>query len=314
MPDFLVRKDNSDDIALKSNAKIHLLNLFRYSRLLHDIYPSLYQVDHAFIKGDALSLLAYGELGVRCFSDIDILIPRNVVRTVENILLSKGYIPQMNTLEHRSARILCLTSSHQFMALHKKVKGIRIEVDLNFDIFWGEYTGKRIEIQEFLSDCIELTIYGVKIKTLSPLKAMVQLILHHYKEINSIYHLTGHNCINHNMFKDVYYLWKNNQEAISLDKLYAISSEYEIIPYVFYVLYFTNWIFKDTELQKYVETFRTSEGEAHLDYYGLTEKERKPWKVDFQTRLEADNLYEFIRDDLTEADVEKLERNRRIFG
>lgn len=43
-------------------------------------------------------------------------------------------------------------------------------------------------------------------------------------------------------------------------------------------------------------------------------RQRKPWKVDFQTRLEADNLYEFIRDDLTEADVEKLERNRRIFG
>lgn len=115
----------------------------------------------------------------------------------------------------------------------KKVKGIRIGVDLNIDFFWGEYTGKRIEIQEFLSDFIELTIYGVKIKTLSPLKTMAQLILLHYKKMNSIYHLTGHNCINYNMFKDVYYLWKNNQEAISLDKLYATSLKYLIIPYVF---------------------------------------------------------------------------------
>ena len=49
-------------------------------------------------------------------------------------------------------------------------------------------------------------------------------------------------------------------------------------------------------------------------YYGLAEKERKPWKVDFQTRLETDNLYELIKDDLTEEDIEKLERNRRIFG
>ena len=116
------------------------------------------------------------------------------------------------------------------------------------------------------------------------------------------------------MFKDVYYLWKNNQEAISLEKLSAVSSEYEIIPYVFYILHFTNWIFKDTELQKYVETFRNLEGESLLDYYGLAEKERKPWKVDFQTRLETENLYDLIKNDLTELDLAKLERNRKIFG
>ena len=81
-----------------------------------------------------------------------------------------------------------------------------------------------------------------------------------------------------------------------------------------YVLYFTNWIFKDEELQKYVDALRTAEGEHYLDYYGLAEKERKPWKVDFQTRLETDNLYELIKDDLTKEDIEKLERNRRILG
>ena len=100
-----------------------------------------------------------------------------------------------------------------------------------------------------------MDIYGCRIKTLPPLKAMIQLILHHYKEMNSIYHLAGHNCINYNMFKDVYYLWKNNQEAVSLDKLYATSLEYEIIPYVFCVLYFTNWIFQDDDLKKYVKAF-----------------------------------------------------------
>ena len=261
-------------------------------------------------------MLCYNEKSVRNSQDIDILIDRQHISYFERLLQENDFIRLINQNEfvNRESRILCISQSHQIPPYVKETSNQQIEIDLNFDIFWGEYTGKRIDIAEFLADTIMQDIYGCKVKTLPPLKAMVQLILHHYKEMNSIYHLTGHNCINYNMFKDVYYLWKNNQEAVSLDKLYAISSEYEIIPYVFYVLYFTNWIFKDTELQKYVETFRTSEGEAHLDYYGLTEKERKPWKVDFQTRLEADNLYEFIRDDLTEADVEKLERNRRIFG
>lgn len=290
------------------------LNMERYiqlKKILSDV-----TVPYAVIKGEPLSLLCYNEKSVRNSQDIDILIDRQHISYFERLLQENDFIRLINQNEfvNRESRILCISQSHQIPPYVKETSNQQIEIDLNFDIFWGEYTGKRIDIAEFLADTIMQDIYGCKVKTLPPLKAMVQLILHHYKEMNSIYHLTGHNCINYNMFKDVYYLWKNNQEAVSLDKLYAISSEYEIIPYVFYVLYFTNWIFKDTELQKYVETFRTSEGEAHLDYYGLTEKERKPWKVDFQTRLEADNLYEFIRDDLTEADVEKLERNRRIFG
>ena len=290
------------------------LNIERYiqlKKILSDV-----TVPYAVIKGEPLSLLCYNEKSVRNSQDIDILIDRQHISYFERLLKENDFIRLINQNEfvNRESRILCISQSHQIPPYVKETSNQQIEIDLNFDIFWGEYTGKRIDIAEFLADTIVQDIYGCKVKTLSPLKAMVQLILHHYKEMNSIYHLTGHNCINHNMFKDVYYLWKNNQEAIFLDKLYAISSEYEIIPYVFYVLYFTNWIFKDTELQKYVEAFRTLEGESLLDYYGLAEKERKPWKVDFQTRLEADNLYEFIRDDLTEADVEKVDFNRRIFG
>ena len=276
------------------------------------LFSVLLNFNCAIIKGEALSILAYNQTGKRKCSDIDILLPKSLLSKIELLLQQNGFtsIPFS-----RSERILMLSFSHQVSPWHKRLHPFGSNViDLNFDLFWGEYEGKRIDVSEFLSDTIEIDIYGCKVKTLPPLKAMVQLFLHHYKEMNSIYHLAGHNCINYNMFKDVYYLWKNNKEDVSLDKLYAISSEYEIIPYVFYVLYFTNWIFKDRELQKYVETFRTLEGEARLDYYGLTEKECKPWKVDFQTRLEADSLYEFIRNDLTEADVEKLERNRRIFG
>ena len=297
-----------------------LMNTNIYSELiakaeLNEVYKALLasKIPYAIIKGEPLSFLAYGDFALRKKSDVDILIKRDNIKNFEYQLKIHGFIPQNDC---RKDHILCLSSSHQTSAWIKTISGLnlKIVVDINFDIFWGEYTGKRIDIGEFLSDTIEMDIYGCRIKTLPPLKAMIQLILHHYKEMNSIYHLAGHNCINYNMFKDVYYLWKNNQEVISLEKLYAISLEYEIIPYVFYVLYFTNWIFKDSELKKYVDAFRTSGGEALLDYYGLAKKERKPWKVDFQTRLEADSLYELIRDDLTQSDIEKLERNRRIFG
>lgn len=258
-----------------------------------------------------MSIAAYGRIGQRYSSDVDLFVSLKNVTMIKTLLLFYGF-DILN--DDRFDQVVAMSSTHQSIPYLKIVNRIKIEVDINHNLFWGEYRGKRIDIDEFLANTIEIDVYSCKIKTLAPLKAMIQLILHHYKEMNSIYHLGGHNCINYNMFKDVYYLWKNNQETISLDKLYDMSLDYEIIPYVFYILHFTNQIFNDSDLEKYVKTFNTSEGVSLLDYYGLADKERKQWKVDFKTRLETENLYDLIKDDLTENDFEKLERNRKIFG
>lgn len=106
---------------------------------------------------------------------------------------------------------------------------------------------------------------------------------------------------------------KNNLDAIPLDKLYAMSAEYEIIPYVFYILYYTGQVFDDDLLKQYIEAFRTPEGKALLNCYGLCEKERREWKCDFKTRLDSDNLYDLIKEDLTERDKEKIAINKRVF-
>ena len=158
-----------------------------------------------------------------------------------------------------------------------------------------------------------MDIYGVKVNTLSPLKAMIQLILHHYKDMNSIFLLASRKSIKYNMFKDLYYLLKNNLDTITLDELFIVSDAYEIIPYVFYVLFYTGQVFEDKILKQYIEAFRTPKGEALLNCYGLCDKERKEWKCDFQTRLEAKNLYDLIKDDLTDKDREKMGINKHVF-
>ena len=281
-------------------------NRYHFSKI-NGILTKL-NIPYAIVKGESLSILAYGKEGKRSSKDIDFLVSRSDLKFIEEILDKMGYFQR--TLS-RELRIMMLSHSHQTLPCYNSKYNLFI--DINFDVFWGEYEGKRIDIEEFLSDTIEMEIYGVTVKTLPPIKAMIQLILHHYKDMNSIFLLATRKSIKYDMFKDVYYLLKNNLDAIPLDKLYAMSAEYAIIPYVFYVLYYTGQVFDDEILKQYIESFRTPEGESLLNRYGLCTKERKEWKCDFQTRLEADNLYELIKDDLTEKDQEKITINKRIF-
>ncbi|MBE7057143.1 MAG: hypothetical protein E7388_06885 [Ruminococcaceae bacterium] len=272
---------------------------------------NLFSVPYAVIKGEALSKQAYGSVGQRTSSDIDILVSRKYLNDIELSLLSAGF---ENTQKSRQDRILMLSNSHQVAPWIKVFKpwGYLV-VDLNFDIFWGEYEGTRINIEEFLSDTIDVDIYENTIKALSPPKAMVQLVLHNYKDMNSVFLLTTRNRLKKTMFEDLYYLLKNNLDTISIEKLYTISEEYKIIPYVFYMFYYTSKIFNDDILKRYVEAFRTKEGDALLDFYGLCDKERKEWKCDFETRLKSKNIFDLIKNDLTEKDKEKIAINKRIF-
>ena len=287
---------------------LHYRNKQYYSLFKKILDSGCENLNYSVVKGDALSKLAYGRVNQRFYNDVDVIVSRANLKELNYILFKCGYVQREHS---REENILFLSASHQ--TLPYTCKHNYLTIDINFDILWGEYEGKRIDIEEFLSDTIEMEIYGVKVKTLPPLKAMIQLILHHYKDMNSLFLLATRKSIRYDMFKDVYYLLKNNLDAISLDNLYALSAEYEIIPYVFYVLYYTGQVFDDDVLKQYIEAFRTPEGEMLLNCYGLCSKERREWRYDFFTRLETDNLFSLIKDDLSEKDKDKININKRIF-
>ncbi|MDR2570286.1 MAG: nucleotidyltransferase family protein [Oscillospiraceae bacterium] len=280
---------------------------------LRVLFKQIENIPYIHMKGEVLSLQAYNLLGVRHIGDFDFLVPRINLKEIEMKLDQCGFVETNTSRVHK---ITMLSASQQVAPWIKPLpftKTKSIEIDLNFDVFWGEYAGKRIDISEFVSGYIYMDIYGCKVKALTPLKSMIQLILHHYNDMNSLYLLSVTKSIKYSMFKDVYNLFKNNLDTITIESLYKLSEKYEIIPYVYYVFYHTGLLFADDDLKKYIAAFKTSAGEALLNFYGLHDHERRHWKVDFKTRLESDNLYNYIKDDLTEKDIEKIELNKRIF-
>lgn len=265
---------------------------------------------YAVIKGEALSLMAYGELGKRNSRDIDLLISPKYIGIAKVILNDNGFY---YIIKNKYDKVLTISMSHQSPTYIKKTKISYIYLDLNHSIFWGEYAGKCIDIDTFLEDTIDMEIYGCNMKTLPPIKMLIQLILHHYKDMNSIFLLATRKSIKRSMFDDVYFLLKNNLEDIPLDKLYTLSKFYEIIPFVYYILYHAGLFIQDETLREYISAFKTDEGERLLNCYGLNDNERREWKCNVAMRLETENLYDLIKDDLTAKDIEKIKMNRRVF-
>lgn len=156
-------------------------------------------ISYVIVKGCPLEYYKTGQFGTRISNDIDILISRQDIVKLEKILVKNGFKCTYDL--ERKERIMLVSSSHQIPPYCKKMGKLYSQIDVNFDLFWGEYTGKRIDIEEFISETVEMQIYGCKIKTLPPLKTIIQVILHHYKEMNSLYHLMGHVAVKKDFLK-----------------------------------------------------------------------------------------------------------------
>ena len=282
---------------------------------LQPLFEGLSIVRYAVIKGEVLSNQIYGVPDQRMSNDIDILIDKKNVKLLEEQLLNLGFEQQHpeDRLVARRNRVLCLVYSHQIPSYHKEKFGLHFNVDVNYDVFWGEYEGQRCSIEEFLSDTEDTEIYGVKVQMLSIEKALVQLVLHHYKEMNSIYHLNKHNCIRTDMFKDVYDMIFYNLDRLTVEKICWLSFRYQIVDIVYYMLYYTYYVFRDERLKNYLSELSCFANKDLMESYGLCSTERKRWFIPFEERLDNDNIWDCICNDMSDTDLQKVMLGKTIF-
>ena len=295
---------------------IYVLNRKILYKELQPLFEELASVRYAVVKGEVLSQQIYGVPDRRRSSDIDILIDKKNVKFLEEQLHKLGFeqkLPEDNA-EIRRNRVLCMAYSHQIPSFHKDKFGFHLNVDVNYDIFWGEYEGKRCSIDEFLSDTVDMEIYGVNVKTLTIEKALIQLMLHHYKEMNSLYHLSRYNNIRTYMFKDIYDLLICRAKILTSNNVFRLCEKYSIEDIGYYMIYYTKLVFDDIFLNPYVRNLEVAKNVELLESYGLCSKERKQWKLIFHDRLDCEMLPKIILSDMTASDLEKNDRSNNIFS
>ena len=152
-------------------------NLARTARLLELL--ALFN-DHQIIaipfKGPVLAESAYGDLSLRQFSDLDILIHRDHAFDAYQLLLSKGYQPEVRL---DAAQIRKFMQTEYGLALFRKERHMTVE--LHWEIT-GRYTTYSFDLDHFGGRFDTLTISGKQIRQFPAEDMLVYLCIHGSKD------------------------------------------------------------------------------------------------------------------------------------
>lgn len=170
---------------------------------------------YAVIKGAVLSHMAYGDPFVRHSGDIDLLICRKDADALKALLLSLGFVQGRITDGgivpfSRHEILFQATASHQSAPYVKQTGNPLcpyVNVDVNMDILWGE-SEEKADMDTVLANTERTVLLDVPFRKLTAEMEFIALCLHHYKDMHSLYLLSG-GSMRLSLFCDLYYYLRN---------------------------------------------------------------------------------------------------------
>jgi len=123
-------------------------------------------------KGPTLGLMAYGDVCLRQFSDLDFLIHRQQVIRVKELLLTEGYEPEYHLRPAEESIYLGNECEYNFYSANK-----RILVELHWDIV-QRYFSCNLDVEEFWNHLKPVSLLGREVMTFSPEHLLLILCVH----------------------------------------------------------------------------------------------------------------------------------------
>lgn len=291
-----------------ARAKVHFYYISKIIALFEENH-----IEYAMIKGYLLSKIAYYDIGYRPCSDIDFIIKKEQIEIAKELLQREGYIQGKiingRIIPYTRRQIIFYSSStHQIAPFIKKTNSPicpYIVIDLNFDIYWQENMVQYNMDQVFSETCY-FSLCGVDFKIFNIEMDFIILCLHHYKDMNSLCMLYKGK-FKLNLLSDIYFYI--HHQKINIDKLFMLAEKLQAIPYIYYCVYYTKELFSDCSLDEFLRCFCSEDSVKLIDFYGLTDSERKRWEIDFYKRISIDNMGQYLLRFFSESDKEKIRIN-----
>jgi hypothetical protein len=123
-------------------------------------------------KGPTLSLLAYGDISLRHFGDLDFFVHRNDVLRAKQLLLSEGYRPEYVLSPDEEVAYLQHECEYNFFDDRSKIL-----VELHWDIV-QKYFSCHFDVNKLLDDLKPISLLNRQVMTLPPEQLLLILCLH----------------------------------------------------------------------------------------------------------------------------------------
>ena len=163
--------------------------------------------DYSLLKGAFLSTNLY-EPGQRVSNDFDILISSENISKLQKLLTDSGFIQgRVNSSNEivpatRKEILESRLNYGQTVSFAKIVENSPLIIDINFSLDFKAAANNIVE--EFLNDTIDATFEDICFKTLSPVKFLLHLACHLYKEATTFDWVVGRRDLILYKFCDIY--------------------------------------------------------------------------------------------------------------
>mgnify|MGYP000890488608 CR=1 FL=1 len=258
-------------------------------------------IQYAVLKGAYLDKIGYKDIGIRHSDDIDILINREDYEKVIEYFLKDGFeFGDMRdgklNIYKRSTVLYTLMYSHQSAPLIKITEAGSIEIDLNFSIC--QEPNIKLTNNLLFNNTEIIDYHGILYHVLKPEFFLMQLCLHSYYDLNSIFKLIDDGVV-FRLICDPYYFAKSSI-GLDLQKFINIVNDCNVKKYIDYVFYYIHLLFNDSNLNyKYEKN----------DYNTISlsgQTEIKHWSLPFSERIYIDKSKMNIRSQLNEEDKSQI--------
>ncbi|MBA3474629.1 MAG: nucleotidyltransferase family protein [Rubrobacter sp.] len=122
-------------------------------------------------KGPSMAVSIYGNIALRQFTDLDILLREQDVLEAKDLLLSMGYQPEYR-LTHQRETVL-LQASHEYSFVHEN----KVKVELHWKIT-SEYFSFSLDFEHLWKRLKRSSLAGKEVPTLSPEDLLLILCVH----------------------------------------------------------------------------------------------------------------------------------------
>lgn len=127
-------------------------------------------------KGPALAVAAYGNLSLRRFADLDVLVPIGDVRRAKELLISQGYKPEPSLTQAQEAVMLRTQHNLPFLLEGK------ILLELHWTVAARKFSAA-LDADEMWERAVRLRLEGETVRSLSTEDLLLSLCVHGSKHL-----------------------------------------------------------------------------------------------------------------------------------